>query len=144
MTTRAQVVSEARLWLGTRWCHQASLRGVGTDCIGLLVGVARALGIEGGAEFAADHGIKGYGRAPRVDLALAACERYLDPCENPVAGDIMYLRVHGSPYPHHFALLSSSDYMIHSWAQMRKVVENRIDTVWRSRIFRTYSYRGVV
>ena len=37
------VVSEARRWIGTPYVHQASCRGAGCDCLGLLRGVWRAL-----------------------------------------------------------------------------------------------------
>lgn len=43
MTGRADVVAEARRWIGTPYQHQASLLGGGTDCLGLLRGVWRAL-----------------------------------------------------------------------------------------------------
>lgn len=36
-------VAEARLWLGTPYVHQAAVRQAGTDCLGLLRGVWRAL-----------------------------------------------------------------------------------------------------
>ena len=37
------ILSEARQWLGTPYRHQASLKGVGCDCLGLVRGVWRAL-----------------------------------------------------------------------------------------------------
>jgi len=37
------IVSMARGWIGTPYQHQASLAGVGTDCLGLLRGVWREL-----------------------------------------------------------------------------------------------------
>ena len=37
------VVAIARTWLGTPYHHQASLKGVGTDCLGLVRGVWREL-----------------------------------------------------------------------------------------------------
>src|SRR3954449_10860627 len=40
--TRAAVVAEARSWIGTRYRHQGSLKGVGCDCLGLVRGVWRA------------------------------------------------------------------------------------------------------
>lgn len=39
----ARVVAEARAWIGTPYVHQASLRGAGADCLGLLRGVWRAI-----------------------------------------------------------------------------------------------------
>ncbi len=39
--TRAGIVEAARQWIGTPYHHQASVRGVGTDCLGLVRGVWR-------------------------------------------------------------------------------------------------------
>ena len=39
---RQDIVDEARDWLGTPYVHQASTKGAGTDCLGLLRGVWRA------------------------------------------------------------------------------------------------------
>ena len=33
------IVAEAREWIGTAWQHQASLKGVACDCVGLVRGV---------------------------------------------------------------------------------------------------------
>jgi len=35
------VIAAARAWLGTPYHNQASLRGVGCDCLGLARGVGR-------------------------------------------------------------------------------------------------------
>jgi NlpC/P60 family putative phage cell wall peptidase len=40
---RAAIVAEARSWVGTPYRHQASIQGVGCDCLGLVRGVWRAL-----------------------------------------------------------------------------------------------------
>ena len=40
--TRAAIVGEARAWMGTRYAYQASVKGVGCDCLGLVRGVWRA------------------------------------------------------------------------------------------------------
>ena len=40
---RQALVAEARAWLGTPYRHQAALRGVGCDCLGLVRGVWRAV-----------------------------------------------------------------------------------------------------
>ena len=38
-----EAVTEARLWIGTPYVHQAAVRGAGTDCLGLLRGIWCAL-----------------------------------------------------------------------------------------------------
>ena len=37
----AHIVAAAREWIGTPYCHQASCKGAGTDCLGLIRGVWR-------------------------------------------------------------------------------------------------------
>ena len=41
MAIDATIVALARGWIGTPYQHQASLKGVGCDCLGLLRGVWR-------------------------------------------------------------------------------------------------------
>lgn len=145
MISRDSIIREARSWLGTRWQHQASLRGVGTDCIGMVLGVANACGVREAAEFIAAPEFKGYGREPNSMLVLLGCERWLDPI--PVArarpGDVLVMRFNLEPQ--HFGIMTriQPDYLIHAYAQARKVVENRIDDLWRSRILRAYSFRMI-
>ncbi len=38
-----RIVAEARSWIGTPYRHQASLKGIGCDCLGLVRGVWRAV-----------------------------------------------------------------------------------------------------
>lgn len=140
--TRAAIIAEARAWLGTRWQHQQALKGIGCDCIGLVAGVARELGIPEGARFRADPRFRGYGRTPEPKMLRAACAEYLDPVDAAIPGDVLVLRFESEPQ--HFALLSAPDYMIHAYAQRRRVVENRIDENWRARIVGAFAFRGIV
>jgi NlpC/P60 family putative phage cell wall peptidase len=41
--TAERIVAIARFWIGTPYVHQASLKGVGCDCLGLLRGIWREL-----------------------------------------------------------------------------------------------------
>jgi NlpC/P60 family putative phage cell wall peptidase len=43
MPTRDAIVAEAVSWVGTPYRHQASLKGIGCDCLGLVRGVWRAV-----------------------------------------------------------------------------------------------------
>lgn len=44
MVTRAEIVAEARTWIGTPFHHGACLKGVGVDCIHLAIGACRVIG----------------------------------------------------------------------------------------------------
>lgn len=43
MTIRDKIIAEARSWIGTPYHHQASVKGVGCDCLGLVRGVWRGI-----------------------------------------------------------------------------------------------------
>lgn len=139
----AAVVDEARAWLGTPWAHQASRKGLATDCIGLVVGVARALGIREATEYDAAIDLRGYGRQPDPIALLAATDKYLQRIDVAEArvGDIYLLRFERDPM--HFAILSRLDppYIIHAVELRGGVVEHRVDHIWRSRIMRAYRYK---
>ena len=146
MIDGATVVAEARLWLGTPWRHQAALRGVGCDCIGLIGGVAAAVGLTGDWLTDASRDFKGYGREPDAARMIAGCERWMQavPRRQIQLGDVLVM-LYQSETPRHFALVSRLDplYMIHGLAGARKVVENIVDPVWDARIVGTYRLKGV-
>jgi len=70
MIQRAQVVTCARTWIDTPYQHQARLRTVGVDCAGLVIGVARQLGI-----VAEDFDVQGYSPQPDGVSLLAWCDQ---------------------------------------------------------------------
>lgn len=145
MIRRADLIAEARTWLGTPWIHQASLKGVGSDCIGLVLGVAMACGVPNAAAFKADPRFQGYGRQPDPRMLLKACAEYFDPVDPAQAqvGDVLLIRY--AEEPMHFALVTSLDppYMIHALGSLGRVAEHGLDAVWRSRVMRAFAYKGV-
>jgi len=71
--TRADVIAEARTWIGTPYKHQHRVKGHGVDCAGLLIGVARELGL-----VAPDFDVNGYERKPDGFSLLQECDRFMD------------------------------------------------------------------
>ena len=67
--TRGEVLAEARSWLGVPYLHQGRSR-LGVDCVGLLIMVARGIGIS-------DYDVSGYPRVPSSDFLRAECERLM-------------------------------------------------------------------
>ncbi len=134
----------AQRWLGTPFHHQASLRYVGVDCIGLIVGVARDLGLPGALEWAADKRYRGYSREPNPVLLEQACDEYLDVPTGPERlGDVLLLTYAREPM--HFGFVSCLDprQMIHAYGTVGRVVENGIDAKWQRRMIRRYRLRGL-
>jgi len=137
--TRAQVIAAARAWLGVRWQHQGRSRA-GVDCAGLVIAVAQGLGL---TEFdTAD-----YARHPDGVTLAATCEAQMRRIKRDAMqpGDVVLMRFDG--HPQHLALLAGYPLgglsVVHAYAPARKVVEHRLDSVWRAHIVRAYSLPGV-
>lgn len=136
---REQIVAAARGWLGTRWHHQGRLKGVGTDCAGLVIGVGQELGL---TEF----DMTGYGHRPDSRELEQLCHDHMSPI--PVAsarpGDVLLIEV--DKQPQHMAFKTEIDGaagMIHAYAPLRQVVEHRIDDDWGARIVAAFQIPGV-
>lgn len=144
-TDAAQIVAEARQWIGTRWQHQAALKGVATDCLGLVAGVGLNCNLPRANEWRRDQRSLGYGRIPDARTIVAACADYLDQVavDDIRPGDILLLRF--SDGPQHFAIVSNLEPLriVHAYAGVGRVVENGMDDNWRRRIVRAYRYRGL-
>lgn len=138
--TADDIVREARSWKGTPYQHQASIKGVACDCIGLLVGVARELGMPEADAFLASP-FHAYSKSPEPAALRSAVAMFLDPIIDPLPGDILLLRFEVEPQ--HFGILSTPDYMVHAWAMSGKCVEHRLDERWRKRIISAFRYRGL-
>jgi NlpC/P60 family putative phage cell wall peptidase len=114
MCTRTDIVALARTWLGTPYHHQASVKGVGTDCIGLVRGVWRELyGCEPQPlpaytrDWAEAHGRETLLEAARRHMAEIA------PAEAR-PGDLLIFRWRRTAPAKHCAILSTPATMIHA------------------------------
>lgn len=122
MKTCADVVAQARTHLGTRWMHQARLPGVALDCAGLVIVVARELGL-----VAADFDVNGYDRAPDGTM-LDWCDEYMTRLELTELGAVLVLQK--SNEPQHLGIVGDyrhgSDSIIHACSQAGEVIETRL------------------
>ena len=135
MATDRAIVSAARGWIGTPYQHQASLRGVGCDCLGLLRGVWRELG------GAAPDDIPAY--AP--DWNVLGAETLRDglarhlmavPLAALAAGDIALFRMAPRGPAQHCGIvgLQSGTFTLIHARQNRQVREDVFAPFWRSRL----------
>lgn len=140
--TRAEVVSEARSWIGTPWVHQHRTKGVAVDCVGLVIGVARALGI-----VAKDFDINGYSRAPDGTL-LARCSEVMRqvPRDAMRAGDVLVVATESDPC--HMGILADYRHgglsLVHAaMGRLNSVVEQRLMFARNMKFKGAYALPGV-
>lgn len=145
MSLAEDIVAHARGWLGTPFHHQARLRGVGCDCLGLIVGVVNELELKDaqGTPLAAYDEVT-YSREPDGAYLTEKLVGLLDevPVADMQAGDLSLFKVRDNPQ--HLAILT--DYegsigMIHCFAQARRVVEHRLDDDWKSRLLKVFRWQ---
>lgn len=128
-----EIVETARQWLGTPFVHQGRVRGVGVDCGGLLLGVARDLGMEVDEPPA-------YSMSPDPDIIQTMLDRYCVRVDfsDIQPGDILWFSFAGEP--RHVGIASDIG-VIHAWAKPGCVVEHRLDEVWMHRLCAVYRVR---
>ena len=132
---RAALLAEARSWIGTPYRHQASLKGAGCDCLGLIRGLWRA---RHGAE---PETLPAYGpdwAESRGDEALwLALGRHLRPAGPvPQPGDVLLFRMRAGSVAKHLGVLSDtgpSPHFIHAYCG-HGVVESPLSRPWARRI----------
>jgi cell wall-associated NlpC family hydrolase len=93
------VVREAREWIGTPFRDQASAKGKGCDCKGLVWGVARELGFPEADSFYAQfvrYDLGPGGSVPH-QLFLEGMEQLFDRADEPAPGDILLLAYKRKP-----------------------------------------------
>src|SRR6187200_1412340 len=105
--TRDHIVHLARTWLGTPYHHQASVRGVGTDCIGLVRGIYREL--HGRDAEAAPAYTRDWAEATAEEMLLAAARRHLVeiPSDRAAPGDVLVFRYRGRTVAKHAAIMAT-------------------------------------
>ncbi|WP_395650072.1 NlpC/P60 family protein [Brevundimonas sp.] len=131
------VVEAARGWLGTPYRHQASLKGQGADCLGLVRGVWRE--VVGEEPEVLPPYSPDWAEVGGEELLLGAARRWLVEVSIVEArlGDVMVFRMTAGAGVKHCAILSETAgpewRMIHAyWG--RAVVESWVGPWWRRRL----------
>jgi NlpC/P60 family putative phage cell wall peptidase len=136
--TRSQIVAEARGWIGTPYRHQASLKGVGCDCLGLVRGVWRAL--VGAEPQIAPPYSRDWAEASGSDTLAQAARAHLIEIEPTrfAAGDVLLFRYRHRYPAKHAAIVTAPELMVHAH-DGAAVAEVAIAPWWRRRL--AYAFR---
>jgi cell wall-associated NlpC family hydrolase len=142
------IVNAARAWVGTPFHHQGRVKGIGCDCLGLIMGVAHELEIpsrQGGK--LTDYDSSDYHFIHDSRLLLAGLNQHLalkgsDP-EEIEAGDILLIRfdsimMHLGIATYHETTQALA--IIHSLLQARKVVEQIVPEEYFAKVVGVYRF----
>lgn len=143
--TRGGIVDVARGWIGTPYVHQASLRGCGADCLGLLRGIWRELY---GEEASAVPAYTSDWSEPQGDEHLwrALQERLLaKPLDDEADGDVILFRMRDRGVAKHLGLQSrigDTARFIHAYSG-HGVLETALSAPWQRRIVARFAFPDV-
>lgn len=135
-------VLAARGWIGTPYVHQASVKGAGCDCLGLLRGVWRDLF---GAE---PEAVPAYTRdwsEPQGDERLfRAAVRHLSrkPLGHAAPGDVLLFRMREGAVAKHVGLqaeIGPSPTFIHAYSG-HGVIESALSAPWARRVVARFAF----
>lgn len=136
MTGEAAIVAAARGWLGTPYRHQASCRGAGADCLGLVLGVWRE--VRGDLPETVPAYTPDWSEAGGREDLLAAAGRWLQPVATGAArpGDVLVFRMRAGAVAKHLGLLTvagAAPRFIHAYSG-HAVVETALSEPWARRV----------
>lgn len=138
---RADGEAVARLasgWIGTPYVHQASARGHGTDCLGLVRGVYREL-----------HGAEPMPVPPyspawhgEGEPMLTAARTALIETDAARVGDVLVFRMTPGASARHCGVLIAPYRFVHAYSG-RAVTPARFGRYWRARVAGVFSFPEV-
>ncbi len=135
--TRQAALACARTWLDTPYRHQASVRGVGTDCLGLIRGVWRSL--YGSEPETPPSYTPDWAEVSGEETLLNAAYRWLTPINEPAAGDVLVFRMGLNAPCKHIGILNSDDRILHAyWG--KSVVESYFAPFWQRRHVASFAF----
>ena len=136
-----EIEEVARSWIGTPYVHQASVKGVGCDCLGLLRGVWREL--RGAEPEDAPPYAPDWGEATGRETLRDALARHLTAIA-PASlkpGDVALFRMSPSGPAKHCGIVGEKNgepTLIHA-RQNKRVSEELFGAFWRQRL--AYAFR---
>ncbi|MEP2717616.1 peptidase [Pseudophaeobacter sp.] len=149
-----RAVAEARSWLGTPYLHQASCRGAGCDCLGLIRGIWR--GLYGSEPEQPPAYTMDWSEPQQVEVLWQAALRHLQPkpLQNASLGDVLLFRMRAGAVAKHLGLqtrlgdlpsqrsdnsASQVAGFIHAYHR-QGVVESVLTSPWQRRIVARFTF----
>lgn len=139
---RDDIVREARDWLGTPYRHQASCKGAGSDCLGLIRGIWRA--IYGEEPVVLPAYTPDWSEPSKDEVLMREASALLSEVtfDSAEPGDVVLFRMRDSAVAKHLGVLASpapGQTFIHAYSG-HGVVESSLSAPWQRRIAGTFRF----
>lgn len=134
------IVTEARTWIGTPYLHQASCRGAGADCLGLLRGVWRAL--YGAEPQPVPAYTEDWAEPGGHEVLSEAAHRWLTPATTENPGDVLLFRMHDRAIAKHLGIAGvtgEAPTFIHAYSG-HTVAEHALTAPWARRLIARFAF----
>ena len=137
-----RVLAEARTWIGTPYLHQASCRGAGTDCLGLLRGVWR--GVMGAEPCAVPAYTADWAEPGGHEVLLAAARAWLreKPRDSAAPGDVVVFRMRSGHIAKHLGIqgaVGAEPTFVHAYSG-HAVIESPFSDPWQRRVAARFAF----
>ena len=137
------IVAAARGWIGTPYLHQASVRGVGADCLGLVRGIWRE--VYGAEPEAVPAYTQDWAEPRQVEVLATVADRHLLPvteASTPRPGELLLFRMREAAVAKHLGIVATdgeAPTFIHAYSG-HGVVENSLSIPWFRRVAARYEF----
>jgi len=135
----ALVIEAARGWIGTPYHHQASLRGSGCDCLGLIRGVWRE--VTGTEPPEPPPYSRDWGEVGRREVLLEALRGVLVPGDGMMPGAVLVFRMMPGALAKHAGILIEGARFVHAH-ERRGVAAEALTRAWARRVVGVFHYPG--
>lgn len=138
-----RVVVAARGWLGTPYVHQASSKGAGADCLGLIRGIWRE--VIGNEPEAAPAYTADWAECGSQELLLDAASRHLVPVPMDVPwapGQVLLFRMRQASIAKHLGIMTDTGAearFLHAYTY-HGVIESPLTAPWRTRVVARFRF----
>ena len=142
MSQAEAAVAEAKRWIGTPYVHQAAMQGAGTDCLGLLRGVWRAL--YGAEPETIPAYTQDWSEPSNTEELWQAARRWLVevPRRDVKVGDVLLFRMRAGSVAKHLGIVSAAGLeasFIHAYTG-HGVTQSPLSAPWLRRVAAIFEF----
>ena len=133
MIERSQIVAEALTWIGTPFQHGQSCKGRGADCVGLVIGVFRALGCVPSDYFPPPYSQQWHvHKNEEVMLQAVTAHGFTPSTAEPEPGDLLTFRF--GRVTSHVGIYVGGNAFVHAYFSLQRAVKQPLNGDLKARM----------